>query len=107
MADTQQQDRAQGTEQKSQDSDGSRDQAQYDSSFLGQVRGQLANQQSQQGVDWAREYFDSVESQIRAARRITEAQTLVAMRQQIVADVTSQVLQALSAQTLPAQRRQH
>lgn len=67
------------------------DQPDFNTTFLSQISGggpQLATQ-----VDWAREYFDVVDAQIRSARRVAEYSTLLQISQQFVAQCAQLVRQ--------------
>lgn len=67
------------------------DQPDFNTTFLSQVSGggpQLASQ-----VDWAREYFDAIDAQLRSARRVAEISALSSITQQIVAQCAQLVRQ--------------
>lgn len=82
------------------------EQSLYDQSFLAQIsQGQTPSTQT---VDWAREYFDSIEAQVRSARRVVEVAALGQIKQQIAAQAATTVYHQvlMKLQTDPSFRKQ-
>jgi hypothetical protein len=75
--------------------EGERTQSQFDSAFAQQMLPTTVPGFSP--VDWAAVYFEQAEQTLRTARRVAELSTIHAMRQQIVQDVTRQVIATISS----------
>jgi hypothetical protein len=70
MADTHQQSSEDQQQQQQMSTQQGRPQSEFDTTFLQQI---TSGQTFDQPVDWAREYFDSIEQQVRSARSLLVA----------------------------------